>query len=180
MIADIGRKIYNLRTAAELTQDELASRAGLTDGFISQIERGRTSISVDSLKMILDALNVSMSDFFREGQKSAVVFSARDQVELEEGGSGKVLLLVPGATNREIEPALLLLQPGQSTSLRQPFQGDTFGYVIRGRIQLQFGTEFFRIKTRESFYFTADREYRIMNPGLRPAELLWMTAPPVF
>ena len=86
MIKDIGRKIRELRTAAELTQDELARRAGLTDGFISQIERGRTSISIDSLKMILDALNISLAEFFREDEVHRLVFSKQDQVELDARG----------------------------------------------------------------------------------------------
>ncbi|MFN3821898.1 MAG: helix-turn-helix domain-containing protein, partial [bacterium] len=39
-IIAIGEKIRNLRQAANLTQWELADRADLTDGFISQVERG--------------------------------------------------------------------------------------------------------------------------------------------
>lgn len=180
MIEDIGRKIYSLRVAAELTQEELATRAGLTDGFISQVERGRTSISVDSLKQILDALNVSLAEFFSETEPERVVFGAKDRVELDEGGSGEVTGLVPGATNREMEPVLLRLDPGKSTSLREPFNGDAFGYVLRGRIQLQFGARFQRVRTGECFYFTADREHRLSNPGRRPAEVLWVTTPPQF
>ena len=180
MIADIGRKIRNLRMAAELTQDELAHRAGLTDGFISQIERGRTSISIDSLKMILDALHVSLTDFFREDHGERAVFSSADQVEIDEGGTGRLLLLVPGATNRGMEPALLHLMPGTSTSLRPPFPGDTFGYVLRGRIQLKFGGEIYRIKAGGSFYFTADREHRLLNTGRIMAQVLWITSPPYF
>ncbi len=180
MIAEIGSKIRNLRMSAELTQDELARRAGLTNGFISQIERGRTSISIDSLKMILDALHVSLADFFREGQRERVVFTAADQVEIDEGGTGRLLLLVPGATNRVMEPALLQLPPGTATSLRQPFPGDTFGHVLRGRIQLRFGGEFHRVKAGDSFYFTADREHRLLNPGKVMATVLWITSPPYF
>ncbi len=180
MIDEIGRKIRDLRKSAELTQGELALRAGLTDGFISQIERGLTSISIDSLKQILDALNVSLADFFSEGPRERVVFTSSDQVELNEGGTGKLMLLVPGATNREMEPAILLLASGESTSLRSPFQGDNFGYVMRGRIQLQHGSEIYRIKAGQCFYLTADREHRLSNPGRVQAEVLWVTCPPYF
>ena len=180
MIKDIGKKIRNLRTAAELTQDELARRAGLTDGFISQIERRRTSISIDSLKMILDALNVSLAEFFREEKPKRVVFGKDDQVELEEGGTGRLLLLVPGATNRNLEPALLEMEPDTTTSVRTPFQGDVFGYVLKGRIQLKYGSETYRVLTGESFYFTADREHIISNPYKRKATVLWITSPSYF
>ena len=45
----IGERIRNLRQSSNLTQEELAERANLTKGFISQIERDLTSISLDSL-----------------------------------------------------------------------------------------------------------------------------------
>ncbi len=180
MIKEIGQKIRNLRTAAELTQDELACRAGLTDGFISQIERGRTSISIDSLKMILDALNISLEEFFHEERRERVVFGKVDQVEIEEGGSGKLLLMIPGATNRIMEPALLELAPSASTSLRSSFQGDVFGYVLRGRVQVKVGSEVYRAGSGKSFYFTADREHMIINPYKREALVLWITSPPYF
>jgi len=180
MIEDIGRKIKDLRLAADLTQGELAERADLTDGFISQIERGRTSISIDSLKQILDVLNISLSDFFREEERRNIVFGVAEQVEIEEGGTAKLTLLVPGATNRRMEPAILLLAGGTSTSLRSPFQGDCCGYVTRGRIKIQYGEEQFRIKSGESFYFTADCEFRIFNSYRSEAEVLWLTSPPTF
>lgn len=180
MIEEIGQKIRNLRHAAELTQGELAERADLTDGFISQVERGRTSISIDSLKQILDALNVSLTDFFREEKPQPIVFGHREEVEIEEGGSGRLRILVRGATNRLMEPALLDLPSEAATSLRAPFQGDCFGYVLKGRIQIQFGGEIFRARIGQSFYFTADREHRLSNPYLVPAQVLWLTSPPTF
>jgi len=180
MIDEIGGKIRNLRKAADLTQSELASRADLTDGFISQIERGLTSISIDSLKAILDALNVSLADFFSQGPQERIIFGVKDQVEIDEGGTGKLMLLVRGATNRGMEPAVLTLAPGQATSLRSPFQGDNFGFVLRGRVQLQYGSEIYKVKAGQSFYFTADREHRLINNGRGMVEVLWITSPPYF
>ena len=60
----IGERIRNLRQSSSLTQEELAERAGLTKGFISQIERDLTSISLDSLVQLLEALDENISDFF--------------------------------------------------------------------------------------------------------------------
>lgn len=180
MIEEIGQKIRNLRHAANLTQDELAERADLTDGFISQIERGRTSISIDSLKQILDALNVSLADFFREDENRQIVFNQTDEVEIEEGGSGRLRILVPGATNRRMEPGLLDLPAGAKTSLHPPFQGDCFGYVLKGRIQIHFGGEVARARTGESFYFTALHDFQLDNPYQSAAQVLWLTSPPTF
>jgi len=59
----IGERIKNLRELSNLTQEELAERAGLTKGFISQIERDLTSISLDSFLQILEAMDENISDF---------------------------------------------------------------------------------------------------------------------
>ena len=72
----IGERIRNLRLASELTQEELAERSGLTKGFISQIERDLTSISLDSLEDILTAMNSSLSDFFKSPPAETVIYTA--------------------------------------------------------------------------------------------------------
>ena len=180
MLEDIGPKIRDLRAAANLTQGELAERAGLTDGFISQVERGRTSIAIDNLKQILDVLNVSLTEFFRVVERRPIIFREEDAVEIEEGGSAILRLLVPGATNRRMEPALLDIGPGETTSLHQPFQGDCFGYVLRGKVQIALGDEIYCAHAGQSFYFTADREHRLSNPAKAPAQALWLTSPPMF
>ncbi len=62
----IGEKIKNLRLAQELTQEELANRADLTKGFISLLERDLQSPSLDTLELILNALDTSPNEFFDE------------------------------------------------------------------------------------------------------------------
>ena len=70
----IGERIKNLRELSNLTQEELAERAGLTKGFISQIERDLTSISLDSFIQILEAMDENISDFFRESSAEKIVY----------------------------------------------------------------------------------------------------------
>ena len=61
---EIGSKIKELRIAKGLTQEELADRAELSKGFISQLERDLTSPSIATLADILQCLGVSVADFF--------------------------------------------------------------------------------------------------------------------
>ena len=70
----IGERIRNLRQLSSLTQEELAERAGLTKGFISQVERDKTSISLDSLVQILDALDENIPDFFTDIEEKDIVY----------------------------------------------------------------------------------------------------------
>lgn len=176
----IGEKIRNLRLASDLTQEELAERAGLTKGFISQVERDLYSISLDSLEQILTAMNITMSSFFRESPGEKVIHPAESRTHIQKERVKSFQLLVPGATNREMEPALLTLGPGESTDEVEPFAGEEFGFVLKGRLALKLGHQSFKAKRGDSFYFTADRHHRIQNIGSGEAIVLWVTCPPYF
>lgn len=63
---DVAKRITQLRTAKEITVNRLANLAGLSQGFVRQIELGKQNPTVESLSLICEALNISLSDFFLE------------------------------------------------------------------------------------------------------------------
>ena len=176
---DIGAKIRDLRLASDLTQEELAERADLTKGFISQLERDLTSISLDSFMDILAALNVNITEFFAT-DTTPVVFTKDDRANLEEQGVNSFTLLIPGATNRRMEPALVTLKEGEKTPALDPFQGEEFGFVLQGRVAVHLGKAVYKIKEGECFYFNAGKEHHLENIWKRDAVILWVTSPPYF
>lgn len=176
----IGERIKNLRQLSNLTQEELAERANLTKGFISQIERDLTSISLDSLVQILDALDEDISDFFKEASQEKIVYRIQDRVAIEKEKIAKFELLVPGSTNRRLEPILLTLRKGESTPREKPHEGEEFGFVLRGRINLRFGREVLKLKRGECFYLAAEKEHWLHNSGSKEAVILWISSPPSF
>ncbi len=176
----IGERIRNLRELSNLTQEELAERANLTKGFISQIERDLTSISLDSLIQILEAMDENLSDFFRETSEEKIVYREKDRVAIEKEKIDKFELLIPGSTNRRLEPILLTLRKGQTTPKERPHEGEEFGLVLQGRINLRFGKEVQKLKKGECFYFSAEKEHWLQNPGSKEAVVLWISSPPSF
>jgi transcriptional regulator with XRE-family HTH domain len=176
----IGERLRNLRQSSNLTQEELAERAGLTKGFISQIERDLTSISLDSLIQILEALDENISDFFREASAEKIVYREQDRVPIDKEKIDKFELLIPGSTNRRLEPILLTLEQGQATPKERPHEGEEFGYVLRGKVDLRFGMEVLKLKKGECFYFSAEKEHWLQNTGSQSAVVLWISSPPYF
>ena len=63
---DIGGRLQEMREERGLSQRDLAARAGLTNGAISMIEQNKSSPSVASLKRLLDAIPMTLSEFFSE------------------------------------------------------------------------------------------------------------------
>ena len=80
---DIGLKLKELRIQKALTQEELADRAELSKGFISQLERNLTSPSISTLTDILQCLGTSLNEFFSEEDDSQIVFKQEDFFEKE-------------------------------------------------------------------------------------------------
>jgi len=176
----IGERIKNLRQMSNLTQEELAARANLTKGFISQVERDLTSISLDSLFQILEALDENISEFFRETSQEKMVYREIDRVPIDKERIQRFELLVPGSTNRRLEPVLLTLKQGQATQKEKPHEGEEFGFVLQGRVSLRFGREIMKLKKGECFYLWAEKEHWLENTSSRNAVILWITSPPYF
>ena len=61
---NIGEIIKKLRLEHQLTLKEVAERTGLSISFLSQVERSKSSITLQSLSRIAEAFNVSRSYFF--------------------------------------------------------------------------------------------------------------------
>lgn len=176
----IGERIKMLRQAKALTQEELASRANLTKGFISQIERNLTSLSVESLIGILDALDEHPSRFFSGAFDEKIVFKQKDRVDMEMDGVKAFEILVPAAQNRMMDPALLELNAGESTPEEAPHEGEEFGLVLAGGVELVLGGKVYKLKKGECFYLKATRKHYIVNRRKNSALVLWVSSPPNF
>lgn len=177
----IGDRLKRLRMVNSLTQEELASRADLTKGYISQVENDSACPSIATLKDILDVFGVSMQEFFTEPSDREVVFGHDDRVQsTAKDDAVKVELLVPGAQTREMDPALVTLSPGAEMDLQDVHEGEEFGYVLRGRVQVVLDDKCYTVKQDECFFFTADRRHKVKNIGRGPAKILWVVTPPTF
>ena len=62
----LGDAVREKRTGIEFSQEKLAEKAGLSTVFISRVERGKESPSVDSLVKIAKALGVKVRDLVAE------------------------------------------------------------------------------------------------------------------
>ncbi len=176
---EIGAKIKRLRLQLNLSQSELADRCELTKGYISQLENDLTSPSITTLMDILNALGTDLSEFFKKEEDKRITFTASDFIEKQEGG--KLLKwIVPNAQKNQLEPILVELQAGCSTSADFPHEGEEFGYVLEGKICIELGKKKYNCKKGEVFYYTADKTHNIYNNGKTGAKFLWISTPPNF
>lgn len=64
-MASLGKNLKLLRISADLTQEELAAKTGLTSVYISYLENGKRGATTHSLEVIAKALKVDLEDLFK-------------------------------------------------------------------------------------------------------------------
>lgn len=177
----IGRKIKDLRCQYGLTQEELADRAELSKGFISQIEHDTTSPSIATLVDILQCLGTNLEEFFAGTTQEQVVFRDEEYFEkMDEELKNKIEWIIPNAQKNMMEPIRLTLEPGGSTYPDNPHEGEEFGYVLSGKVRIQIGNNSFLAGKGESFYFKPDKKHSIAAVGRTRAQIIWVSTPPSF
>ena len=176
---DIGLKLKELRILKGLTQEELADRAELSKGFISQLERNLTSPSIATLMDILQCLGTTLGEFFNETPEEQIVFGKTDYFEkVDSELKNEIRWIIPNAQKNVMEPIMLTLEPGGETYPDNPHEGEEFGYVLQGTIAIHLGTKVYKAKKGESFYFVPDKKHYLTSKA--GAVILWVSSPPSF
>lgn len=176
---DIGNRLKDLRVLKGLTQEELADRAELSKGFISQVERNLTSPSIATLMDILQCLGLTIGEFFNEEPEEQIVFGHQDYFEkVDNELNNTIKWIIPNAQKHIMEPILLTLQATGSTYPDNPHEGEEFGYVLSGSISIHLGNRIYRAKKGESFYFIPDKKHFLTTKS--GAVVLWVSSPPSF
>lgn len=178
---EIGAKIRRLRITNQMTQEELADRAELSKGFISQLENDLTSPSINTLVDILQCLGTDLKSFFSDSEDKQIIFKQTDYFSKTDNElKNTIEWVVPNAQKNAMEPIRMTLLPGGTSLEDQPHEGEEFGYVLKGSIDLHIGNECYRVNEGESFYFESTRKHYIENVGKSEAQIIWVSTPPTF
>ena len=133
---EIAEKLKAFRSANRMTLKQLANKAGCTDAYLSQLERGRANPSIMILKKIASALGVKVVDFFLEPetQENDVVCKEGERVNIRfKQGDAKIQMLVRNIQNKRMQPFYTTIEPGGGSKGSYSHIGEEFGIVLAGR-----------------------------------------------
>ena len=179
---EVGERLRELRRFRRATLRTIADRSGLSESFLSQVERGRSSASIASLRRIADALGVSMADLFEpDGPPGPRVLKRENRPSLSFGVLGRKLLLTPKPLNH-LEVFAGELEVGGSTGEQPYAHGDSeeLFVVISGSVQLELGGERFELENGDSIDYRSSTPHRVTNTGQELAEVMWIISPPSY
>jgi len=180
---EIAEKLRVFRKESRLTLKQLAAKAGCTDAYLSQLERGHANPSIMILKKIASALGVRVVDFFLdpEPEEKDVVLQEKDRVKITfSEGDAKIQMLVRDVRNKRMQPFFTVLEPGGGSGGSYTHPGEEFGVVLRGSLEIQIDGQCYRVKKNESFYFSSRDPHSWRNPGKGMTEVIWVVSPPTF
>jgi len=180
---EFGRKLKAMRLANRLTLKELANKAGCTDAYLSQMERGLANPSVMILKNVASALGIKVVDFFLEPQmeENEVVLKEAERVNLDvKEGNTKIQMLVRSIQNKRMQPFYNLIKPGGGSKGSYSHVGEEFGIVLQGKLEINLNGKIYQVRKGETFYFSSQIPHSWLNPGKTKTVVIWVTSPPTF
>jgi transcriptional regulator with XRE-family HTH domain len=179
---DVGERLRSIRQLRRRTLREIADGAGLSESFLSQVERGRTNVSISSLQRIAAALGVEVSDVFAaESADEPRILRRRARRLISFGTLGRKSLLTPKPFH-SVEVVTAEFDPGGSTGDEPYAHGDSeeVFFVVTGSVELQLGDERYELHPGDSAQYRSSTHHRVSNRGEERAEVMFIISPPSY
>jgi quercetin dioxygenase-like cupin family protein len=157
----------------------LAARAGLSPGYLSQVERDLATPSTTALARLSEALGVPVAHFFE-----ATAERLPDHYVVRR--NGRRTIIYPGSTVRsellvadlrgKLEALYFRSRPGTRSPVYK-HDGEEFGYIIRGRLRMTIGDDVLTLGPGDSICFPCHvpHWWEALGTGV---EALWVVTPP--
>jgi transcriptional regulator with XRE-family HTH domain len=179
----VGERLRAIRQLRRRTLKAVADRAGVSESFLSQVERGKASASIASLTRIAAALGVAVSDLFEPNgsPRKPRVLRKESRPSLAFGSLGRKYLLTPRPLEH-LEIFVGELDPGGSTGDEPYTHGDSeeLFMVLSGRVHIQLGDDVHELEEGDSIDYRSSVPHRVVNAGDSPAEVMWVISPPSY
>jgi transcriptional regulator with XRE-family HTH domain len=180
VILQISSKLKSYRKGKGITIQQLADRAQVSKGLISQIENNRTIPSLLVLINLVRSLGVDLNDFFADvadntSESRVIVRRVADYQAFEKEetkGFQYKRILTKTIHNLPTDVVLLELAPGAKRKFAVRTDAYEFKYVIKGVVEYDIGDERFSLKEGDSIFFDANQPHRPSNTGQYPALML--------
>src|SRR4051794_11625399 len=178
----LGANLREARTRRGWTLVDLATAAGLSKGFVSQIEHDKTSPSLETLERLAEALGVSVIELLQPVTAApALPYIVRRALVAENPLPTRRVpevlpLTPPGAAHGMY---LVDLPPGAALGDgAHVHEGAESCLVLAGRVQADQAGAWFTLDAGDAVTWTPGQRHRLINGSPAPARLLIGLAPP--
>ena len=185
--SDIGARLRALRIEQGLSVNELAMRAGVSAGTVSQVERNKANPSMRILERLRHALSVPLTalleadDAVSDPVAGNFVRKAAERPLFDVGQHGMQKELLSPHGDHDLKMMIILLPAGAGSEEVLVGVGEKAGLVLEGTVVLNVGDRRAVLETGDSFQFESTVPHSIRNESSKTARILWImnTRPPV-
>jgi len=178
----IGERIRKRREYLEISMNTLSGGIGITPSMLSQIENGKASPSLHTIKHIADYLNTSVGALIGENdtftQNPVITWEEKKFVKKNDNGA-TLYLLVHYSPIQMMEVYMVELEPnGNSTDLLDNKRnGQEFCFVIDGSVSVTLTEKIHDLESKSSIYFYSHNLKQFKNIAPTQSNLLWVISP---
>jgi len=180
----VGAEIRVLRKARNLTLAILAERCEMSIGYLSQLERGLSSPTIQSLHIISQALGVTPGFLFHDDttaspEEKPYVVRAHNRRAIQYTGQGMTdELLVPDLGGK-LQMLMCTLDPGaEYRHSGDDIQGEVVGLIIEGCVECWIDEKHFVLNSGDSIRYQRDDPYLVRNSFDHAARIILAITPP--
>jgi transcriptional regulator with XRE-family HTH domain len=176
---EIGETLQRLRMERGLSLRTLASRAGFSASFLSQVENGLTSPSIASLEKLAGTLGLRLLDFFErlESEPEAVGRAPDRRPLTSEWSRSRVEPLVPKGALQSLDGMEITVDGGgRSGKGASPSPTEQLVYVLEGRLTLTLGDRALVLEQGDAAAIPEGTPYLWENPGAGETRILVLSA----
>lgn len=178
----LGTRIRSLRQARHLTLREVADRAGVTESFLSQVERDVTSPSIATVHRVAGALGLSIAQLFAEDAETGRVVRREARRRIAYPGLGAVDEFLTSNLAGRLQVIMSTIDAGGGTG-PEPYTHDSdeeVVVVLSGVLDLWVADEHYVLHEGDAITFPSRLPHWNANHGDVPATVLFCLTPPSF
>ncbi|MCI6736936.1 MAG: XRE family transcriptional regulator [Intestinibacter sp.] len=163
----IAENLKRLRNERNLSLGQLSELSSLSKVMISQIEKGETNPTINTIWKLASALNVSYTSLLEQQQHDTYVIKKSDiNPQLNEDEKYHLYCYYKNTPNRNFELFQMELDEGASyTSIGHPKKSEEYVMVLEGTLTLEVNNETFILNADDSIKFTASSKHTYCNSG---------------
>jgi transcriptional regulator with XRE-family HTH domain len=179
---ELGHRIREVRRKKKMTLRDAAAGAGVSESFLSQVERGLANPSVASLRRIADAMHEQVASFFVGEPQSGMVVRAAERRRLVHPMGGLEDYLVTPASARSLQVIYCVVGPGEGSG-PEPYThvaDEECVIILDGELEVGLGSETYTLGSGDALLLDPKEPHSFRNPGTGRATMFWVQTPPLF
>jgi transcriptional regulator with XRE-family HTH domain len=184
--ATLGHRLRRARRECQATLKDVAETADCSESVLSKLENNKAQVSLNLLRRICKAVNITMGELFAPGDAADDVVARhgqREVVQLNPSHPGQMSYLeclVPPGRSSTLQGNIHVISPGCGSEGMVTHEGEEIGYVICGNVELIVGQKVYQVSEGDSFFFRSVVPHGYRNIGKTEARIIFINSPPTF